>query len=170
MEKTNDFSNWKPSQDKDASPKSIDAACKMVTFCLFRASDLPKGQSLYGMQFNVKAALYDLYKDRPGKPLPSQKEVSYLWDLINFNKAPRNEGDKYAPWVDEIDYKENKKILNDLFDCKFFESIRLEKAGSAKESAANKALEAEKQKNADLEKRLALLEKMINGEAVKKAS
>ena len=169
MERTNDFSNWKPSQDKDASPKSVDAACKMISHCLFRASDLPKGQNLYGMQFNIKAALYDLYKDRPGKPLPSQLEVSYLWDIINANKAPKGADDTYAPWLKEINYKENKKMLNKLLP-KLFESIRLEKAGSAKESAANKALEAEKQKNADLEKRLALLEKMINGEAVKKAS
>ena len=169
MEKTNDFSSWKPSQDKDASTKAVDAACKMIPYCLFRASDLPKGQSLYGMQFNVKAAFYALFKTRAGKPLPSQLEVSYLWDIINANKAPKGDGDTYAPWLEEINYKENKKMLNKLLP-KFFESIRLEKAGSAKESAANKALEAEKQKNADLEKRLALLEQMINGEAVKKAS
>ena len=169
MQKTNDFSNWKPSQDKDASAKSIDAACKMIPYCLYRVEDLPKGQSLYGMAFNTKAALYGLFKTRAGKPLPSQLEVSYLWDIINANKAPKGADDAYAPWLEEINYKENKKMLNKLLPG-LFESTRLEKAGSAKESAANKALEAEKQKNADLEKRLALLEKMINGKASKKAS
>ena len=99
MQKTNDFSNWKPSQDKDASAKSIDAACKMIPHCLYRVEDLPKGQSLYGMQFNIKAAFYGLFKTRAGKPLPSQLEVSYLWDIINANKAPKCANEAYATWI-----------------------------------------------------------------------
>lgn len=127
-----DYSEWKPNPNKDASASAIETACSLIANCLYRPSDLPKGQSLFGMRFNIKRAYLDYFKSRPEKPMPSQVENQHLFEIIELNKAPKPEGAKFAPWIDDIDYANNKKILESFFP-KLFESIQLApmKAGAA---------------------------------------
>ena len=77
-----DYSEWKPNPNKDASASAIETACSLIANCLYRPSDLPKGQSLYGMRFNIKRAYMDFFKSRTEKPMPSQVENQHLFVVL----------------------------------------------------------------------------------------
>ena len=104
-----DPSKWTPSQDKDATSAAITGACKIISSCLWRQSDLPKGINTYSMGIRLNKAFYDFFKDREGKPMPSQVEVQILWDIVGLNQNPGSKSRKLLP-VAEINFKENIKI------------------------------------------------------------
>ena len=173
-----DSSKWKPSQDRDASPKSVEAACNWLPTVLWSEADLPAPQNLYGMRFPTKAAFYQYFRElegRENKPLPSQAEAAILWEIINLNKEkeiPKDE--QYAPFLKVIDYAANKELLDKAFPG-FVESIQLEKPNSAaktqKLEAHNKELEDKLEAQAaQLEELTKLIKAQHKPAAKKKAS
>ena len=167
-----DSSKWKPSQDKDASLKAVEAACNWLPKVLWSEADLPHPQTVFGMRFPTKAAFYQYFRElegRENKPLPSQAEVAVLWDIINLNKQKEiPTGEKYADFLEVIDYAANRKLLAKEFPG-FLESIQLEKPNSAaktqKLEAHNKELEDKLQ---EMELKLELLLKEQHKPAAKK--
>jgi len=153
-----DASKWTPSQDRDASAKSTEAACSFLATCIFSEADLPHGQTLFGMKFPTKAAFYQYFRElegRENKPLPSQAEVAIVWEIVNLNKQKEiPKGKQYAPFLEVIDYAANRELLAKAFPG-LLESIQLEKPNS---SAKTQKLEAH---NKELEDKLLEMELKI---------
>ncbi len=149
-----DPSKWTPSQDKDATAAAITGACKLISSCLWRESDLPKGINIFGMGIRLTKAFYDFFKDREGKPMPSQVEVQILWDIVGLNQNPGSKSRKLLP-VAEINFKENIKILEDAFPG-LYGSVSLEQAEPALTVKAK--LEERDSEIEELKKQIALLQ------------
>ena len=147
-----DPSKWTPSQDKDASGKAVKTACSLIAKWLWRESDLPKGINTYGMGIRLTKAFYDFFKDREGKPMPSQVEVQILWDIVGLNQNP---GSNKLMSVSEINFKENIKILEDAFSG-LYGSVSLEQAEPAPTVKAK--LEERDSEIEELKKQIALLQ------------
>ena len=173
-----DASKWTPSQDRDASSKSTEAACSFLANCIFSEADLPHGQTLYGMKFPTKAAFYQYFRElegRENKPLPSQAEVAIVWEIVNLNKQKEiPKGKQYAPFLEVIDYAANRELLAKAIPG-LLESIQLEKPNSSaktqKLEAHNKELEDKLEAQAaQLEELTKLIKAQHKPAAKKKAS
>ena len=159
-----DPSKWTPSQHKDASPAAITGACKLISSCLWRQSDLPKNVNTFGMGIRLTKAFYSFFESREGKPMPSQVEVQVLWNIVELNQTP---GSRKLMSVEEINFKENIKILEDAFPG-LYGSVSLEQGETVSTSKA--VLNAQATEIEQLKEQVALLLKQQTADLDRKAS